>query len=250
MENKLKGQVAVVTGGSRGIGRAIALRLAQLGCDVTFNYLHSESEALKLEKEIQSCSVRCFAQRVDIKDFEKVKAWMDVTKEKFGRMDILINNAGIIKDKALMLMGPIDWNEVIDTNLNGVFNASRAAIVAFLKQKSGNIINISSVSGLIGMPRQTNYSAAKGGINGFTKALAKEVAAYGIRVNAIAPGFIETEMISQLTAEYREQALKMIPLGRMGNPEDVANCVKFLLSDEAQYITGQVINVDGGLVMR
>lgn len=248
--NNLKGKVAVVTGGSRGIGRAIVLELAQLGCDVAYNYLNSEKPALELEKEVQKIGVRCFARRVDIKNFAEVKDWLEEVKGKFGRLDILINNAGIIRDKALMLMGQEDWHEVIDTNLSGVFNASRAAIVTFLKQKSGQIVNISSVSGVIGMPRQTNYSAAKGGINGFTKALAKEVAAYGIRVNAVAPGFIETEMLSELTAEHREQVLKMIPLGRVGSPEDVANCVKFLLSEEAQYITGQVIQVDGGLVMR
>ena len=149
-----------------------------------------------------------------------------------------------------MLMSEEDWDQVIETNLNGVFHASRACIVTFLKQKKGDIVNISSVSGLIGLPRQTNYSATKGGINAFTKALAKEVAAYGVRVNAVAPGFIETDIISQFNETQREQILKMIPLGRMGQVEDVANCVKFLLSQEAAYMIGQIIQVDGGLAIR
>ena len=247
---EFEGKVAVVTGGARGIGRAIVLMLAKSGCPVAFNYSKSKDEAQALEKEAAAFGVLCKASCVDIKDFKAVRSWMDETREKFGRLDILVNNAGVIKDKALMLMSGEDWGEVVDTNLTGVFNASRAAIVTFLKQKSGNIVNISSVSGLIGLPRQVNYSATKGGINAFTKALAKEVAAYGIRVNAVAPGFIETDMTSGLTAEHKEQAVKMIPLERFGTPGDVANCVQFLLSDEAQYITGQIIPVDGGLVMR
>ena len=246
----LKDKVAVVTGGSRGIGRSIVLMLAQNGCRVAFNYHTSAEEAQKVEQEAKKFSVDCKASCVDIKDFESVKAWIEEVKKDFGRLDILINNAGIISDKALMLMSPEDWQTVVDTNLTGVFNAARCCIVTFLKQKKGDIINISSVSGLIGLPRQVNYSATKGGINAFTKALAKEVAAYGVRVNAVAPGYIETEILANFSPEQKEKILEDIPLGRLGTVEDVANCVKFLLSEDAQYITGQIIPLDGGLAMR
>jgi len=193
---------------------------------------------------------RSKASRVDIRDSEAVKKWIEQTKKRFGGIDILINNAGIIMDKALMLMSPDDWNEVIDTNLNGMFHATRACIVSFLKQKSGEIINISSVSGTIGLPRQTNYSASKGGMNSFTKALAKEVAAYGIRVNAVAPGFIDTDMLTGFPQQQRETISAMIPLGRIGAVGDVAGTVRFLLSEDARYLTGQIIHVDGGLAMK
>ena len=246
----LKNKAAVVTGGSRGIGRSIVLMLAQNGCHVAFNYHTSAEEAKKVEQEAKKFGVDCKASRVDIKDFESVKTWIEEVKKDFGRLDILINNAGIISDKALMLMSPEDWQTVVDTNLTGVFNAARCCIVTFLKQKKGDIINISSVSGLIGLPRQVNYSAAKGGINAFTKALAKEVAAYGVRVNAVAPGYIETEILANFSPEQKEKILEDIPLGRLGTVEDVANCVKFLLSEDAQYITGQIITLDGGLAMR
>jgi len=246
----LKEKVAVVTGGSRGIGRAIVRMLAREGCAVAFSYQSSEEAALSLEKEVQELGIPCAASRVDVKDFNQVKSWIEATKEKFGKIDILINNAGIIRDKALMLMSPEDWEAVLETNLTGVFNASRSCIVAFMKQKSGAIVNISSVSGVIGLPRQINYSASKGGVNAFTKALAKEVAAYGIRVNAVAPGFIETDILSGFSEEKKQEILKAIPLGRIGSVDDVAHCVKFLLSEQAQYITGQIIQVDGGLVMR
>ena len=246
----LKGKVAVVTGGSRGIGKAIVKKLAELGCDVAFNY-HSQSQTAKtLEKEITSLGVKCQTKGVDIKDFENVKAWINEIKETFGQIDILINNAGIIVDKALMLMTQEDWKKVIDTNLNGMFHASRACIVTFMKQKAGQIINISSISGIIGLDRQTNYSASKGGMNAFTKALAKEVAGYGIRVNAICPGYIETDILSDMTEEQKSQIIDNIPLGRIGSVEDVANSVAFLLSEQAQYITGQIIQIDGGLAIR
>jgi 3-oxoacyl-[acyl-carrier protein] reductase len=250
MKNSLKNKVALVTGGSRGIGRAIVLMLAQQGCNVAFSYNKNKDAASALEKEAQKLGVKCKASAVDVRDFAAVKTWVDKTREEFGQLDILINNAGIIIDKALMLMSEEDWDQVIETNLNGVFHAARACIVTFLKQKSGDIINISSVSGVIGLPRQTNYSATKGGINAFTKALAKEVAAYGVRVNAVAPGFIETDILSNFTEVQREQIMNMIPLGRIGQVEDVANCVKFLLSDGAAYMTGQIIQVDGGLAIR
>ncbi len=248
--NRLKGKVAVITGGSRGIGRAIALMLAGCGCHVVFNYNKSKDAAAALEKEIKAKGVKCLASHVDIKDFEKVKKWIDDTKEKLGRLDILVNNAGVIADKAMMLMTKDDWKEVIDTNLTGYFNSSRACIVTFLKQKSGEIINISSVAGIIGLPRQVNYSASKGGINAFTKSLAKEVAAYGVRVNAVAPGYIVTDILSGFNEEQKQKIIATIPMNRLGTVEDIANAVKFLLSDEAQYITGQVIQIDGGLAMR
>jgi len=245
----LKGKVAVVTGASRGIGRGIALMLAAEGCDVAFNYLHSRKAALSLEQEIKTKARQCQSKRVDIRDFEAVKKWIEQTKKRFGRVDILINNAGVINDKALMLMGQDEWNEVIDTNLNGMFHVTRACIVGFLKQKSGDIINMSSVSGITGLPRQTNYSASKGGMNAFTRALAKEVAAYGIRVNAVAPGFIATDMLAGFSPQQKEQLAAMIPLGRIGSVEDVTGAVRFLLSHEARYMTGQIIHVDGGLAM-
>lgn len=248
--SQLRGQTAVVTGGSRGIGEAIVVMLAEQGCNVAFNYHKNEAPALALEARVKKLGVQCKASCVDIKDFAAVKKWIEETRGEFGQLDILVNNAGIIADKALMLMTEEDWSTVIDTNLGGMFNASRACIVTFLKQKKGNIINISSVSGVIGLPRQVNYSASKGGINAFTKALAKEVAAYGIRVNAIAPGFIETEILAGFNEEQRAEILKNIPLGRLGSAQEVANCVKFFLSEHSQYMTGQILQIDGGLAIR
>lgn len=250
MQLNIKGHVAIVTGGSRGIGRAIVKTLAAEGCRVAFNYARSQSDAATLEKKTAGIGTAAKSYQVDISDFAAVKQWVEKVKQDFGRLDILVNNAGIIADKALMMMTEEDWTKVITTNLNGTFHASRACIVTFMKQKQGRIVNISSVSGIIGLPRQTNYSASKGGINAFTKALAKEVAGYGIRINAVAPGFIETEMLAGLSDEYRTKVLEEIPLGRMGRPEDVADAVKFLLSDDAAYITGQILIVDGGLAMR
>jgi len=246
----LKDKVAVVTGGSRGIGRAIVLALAKEGCQVAFNYLSSAQKAEELKAEVENCGVKCLASQIDVRDLAAVKTWIDGVKGELGGLDILINNAGIIRDKALMMMTAEDWQEVIDTNLTGMFNVSRSCIVTFLKQKSGRIINISSVSGLIGLPRQVNYSAAKGGMNSFTKALAKETAAYGVLVNAVAPGFIETDILSDLSEEQRAEINQTVPLGRIGDVEDVAKSVLFLLSPLADYITGQIITVDGGLAIR
>lgn len=243
-------QAAIVTGGSRGIGRAIALMLAEQGADVAFTYLKSAEQAETLKKEIESLGRKALGFKFDVRDFSQAKVLVESVKQSFGRLDILINNAGITIDKALMMMTKEDWQEVIDTNLNGTFNFTRQAIVTFLKQKSGKIVNITSVSGIAGLARQTNYAASKAGIIGFSKSLAREVAAYGVRVNAVAPGFIETDMIAGLKQEYRDQLKEKIPLARFGKAEDVANAVKFLLSDAAGFITGQTIVVDGGLFIQ
>lgn len=249
MNHNLKGKVAIVTGASRGIGRGIVLKLAGLGCHIAFNYRSREAEAQSLQDEVVALGVRCHKKSVDIADFEAVKAWIEDIKREFGEFHILINNAGIVDDKALMMMGQEQWNKVIDTNLNGMFNVCRHCIVSFMKQKQGNIVNISSISGVIGLVGQTNYSASKGGMNAFTKALAKEVARFNVRVNAIAPGFIQTDILSKFSPAQLAQIEEGIPAGRIGNVEDVSNCVAFLLSDDASYITGQVIVVDGGLAI-
>lgn len=243
----LKDKTVIISGATRGIGRAIAIELAGEGTNISFNFLKSNKDAEYLEKEIKYLGVNVKSFQVDIRDYDAVKSWVDDTKELFGGIDIVINNAGVIKDRALALMELNDWHEVINTNLGGTFNLTRAAIVTFIKQRSGVILNITSVSGIVGMPGQTNYAASKAGIIGFTKSLAKEVASYKIRVNAIAPGFIETDMLKNLKEEYKSQIIKQIPLGRLGRPEEVAKVAKFLVSDQASYITGQTIIIDGGM---
>ncbi|MDB4349726.1 3-oxoacyl-[acyl-carrier-protein] reductase [Omnitrophica bacterium] len=245
----IKNKVAVVTGGSRGIGRAIVLELASRGADVAFNYLKSKEAAEEVKKEVESKGRRALAFQADVKSFEDMKNMIAEVKNKFGRLDIVVNNAGILKDKALMLMEEQDWEDVISTNLSGVFNLVRAVIISFMKQKSGSIINITSVAGLRGTPRQVNYAASKAGIVGLTKSLAKEVGPYGVRVNSIAPGYIETDMLSSLKDDYKNDLIKRIPLNRFGKSEEVAKVATFLASDDARYITGQVIIVDGGLAI-
>ena len=244
----IKGKVAIISGATRGIGRAIALELANEGAAISFNYLKSVAEAQKLEKELQELGVKAKGFQADIKDFKAVQGWVDQTRQLFGGLDIVVNNAGVIRDKALAFMVEEDWQDVIATNLIGTINLSRAAIVTFFKQKSGTIVNMTSISGMIGIARQTNYSASKAGIIGFTKSLARETAGYNIRVNAVAPGFIETEMLKDLKEEYKKQMLNHIPGGRFGRAEEVAKAVKFLVDDETSgYVNGQTLVMDGGL---
>ncbi|MBD2493286.1 3-oxoacyl-[acyl-carrier-protein] reductase [Nostoc sp. FACHB-280] len=244
----LKGKVAIVTGGSRGIGKAIALELAKYGSSVVVNYASSSTAADNVVAEITSVGGQALALQADVSQAEQVDALINATTEKFGRVDILVNNAGITRDTLLLRMKPEEWQAVIDLNLTGVFLCTRAVSKLMLKQRSGRIINITSVAGLMGNPGQANYSAAKAGVIGFTKTVAKEFATRGITVNAVAPGFISTDMTSNLS--NTEEILKFIPLGRYGQPEEVAGMVRFLAADPAAtYITGQVFNVDGGMVM-
>lgn len=244
-----QGKSAIVTGATRGIGRAIALALAEKGCNIAFNYAKSAEAANKLVEEIQTHGVRAIAFQADVANHEAAKDMVAQVKEQFGGVDYLINNAGITKDKLLMMMSEEDWDSVLDTNLKGVFNMSKPVATLMLKKRSGSILNITSISGVVGMAGQTNYSSSKAGMVGFTKALAKEIASRGITVNALALGLIETDMTSVLPEEYQKKMLDMVPLKRFGQVADVTAAALFLLSDGAKYITGQVIQVDGGLAM-
>jgi 3-oxoacyl-[acyl-carrier protein] reductase len=246
-KNLVLNKVAIVTGGTRGIGRSIVLALCREGADCAFTYTKNPAAAESLAKEVQIMGRRATPFQLDVREFEGAKTFIEEVKREFGRIDILVNNAGITRDKSLMMMNKEDWSEVIETDLTGVFNTSRACIITFLKQKSGNIVNISSVSGIHPLAGQANYAAAKAGVIGFTKSLATEVAPYNIRVNAVAPGFVATDMTAAFAEKYREKVMKMIPLGRFGTPDEVAQVVVFLVSDASQYITGQVIQIDGGL---
>lgn len=245
----LANKTAIVTGGSRGIGRAIALELAHRGAAVIVNYNSNGKAAQDVVLEIVKAGGKAAALIGDVAKVEDANALIKGAIEKFGGLDILVNNAGITKDMLIMMMSEESWDAVIDTNLKGTFNCSKAAVRHMMKARSGRIINITSVSGQIGNAGQTNYSASKAGQIGFTKALAREVAPRNVTVNAIAAGYVDTEIWAGVPEEMRESFVKMIPLGRKGTPEEIAYAVAFLASDEAAYITGQVLAVDGGMAM-
>jgi 3-oxoacyl-[acyl-carrier protein] reductase len=245
----LENKVAIVTGGSRGIGRAIVERLSREGADVVFTYNKSSDEAESLLEKLAGMNKRALAVQADVNSFEKANEVVLKAVDTFGRIDILVNNAGITRDKSLILMGQDEWKETIDTNLTGVFNYTRSVILKMFRQRSGDVVNVTSYSGVFGAIGQSNYSASKAGVIGFTKALAREVAPYNIRVNAIAPGFVETEMVDELPEKLKQDRLRSIPLGRFGKPEEVAGVVCFLVSQDASYITGQVLGINGGMGM-
>jgi 3-oxoacyl-[acyl-carrier protein] reductase len=241
--------VALVTGSSRGIGRAIAIELAKSGIDLVVNDSKNPHEGLEVVNEITKIGQRAIYIQADVSDPDQVEKMVEEIISEFGKIDILVNNAGIIVDKLLRDMTIEEWNKVIAVNLTGVFNCTKSAIKYMQKQKSGNIINISSVSGQIGNIGQANYSASKAGVISFTKTVAKEYAKDGIIVNAVAPGFIRTKMIENIPEKVMLKILKQIPLGRLGEPEEVAKLVRFLASDDAKYITGQIISINGGVYM-
>ena len=245
----LTDKIAVVTGGSRGIGREIALTLAAKGATVIVNYNGSAAKAEEVVGEIQAAGGKGEAVQCNVSDYEKAAGLMEYVVEKYGRVDILVNNAGITRDSLLMKMSEEDFDAVIATNLKGAFNCTRHVARQMIKQRAGRIISISSVSGVLGNAGQANYSASKAGLIGLTKSVAREMASRGITVNAVAPGFIDTEMTQVLSDKVKEAAKEQIPMKHFGATKDIANTVAFLASDEAGYITGQVISVDGGMAM-
>lgn len=245
----LSGKCAVITGATRGIGREIALKYASLGANIVINYRSSDAEAVELKNELEKLGVNTLIVKADVSDFEQASNLINEAKNTFGKIDILVNNAGITKDTLIIRMTEEDFDKVIEVNLKGAFNCLRAVSPIMLKQKSGKIINMSSVVGLLGNPGQVNYCASKAGVIGMTKSLARELGSRNINVNAIAPGFIDTDMTKVLTDEQKKSMLSQVPLKRLGSTEDVANLAAFLASDQSNYITGQVISVDGGMAM-
>lgn len=245
----LKGKIAIVTGSSRGIGREIALRLARAGADIVINYANRQEEAGRLALEIERMGARALAIPADVGSFQEAKELVQRTLDEFGTVDILVNNAGITRDGLMMRMTEEDFDRVIEVNLKGTFNCTRHTVPVMVKQRSGRIINITSVAGLYGNPGQVNYAASKAAIIGLTKSLAKEIGSRGITVNAVAPGFTETEMTAEILKKNRDSFKDRIALRRVGKPKDVADAVYFLASDLGEYITGQVICVDGGLTI-
>lgn len=249
MHNMLTGKNALVTGSSRGIGRAIALELGRLGANVAVNYAGNEQKAQEVVEELENLGVKSFKIKANVADEADVKQMVKQTIDTFGSLEILVNNAGITRDNLLMRMKVAEFDDVIETNLKGAFLCTKAVTRQMMRQRYGKIINIASIVGVSGNPGQANYVAAKAGLIGLTKSTAKELATRNILVNAVAPGFITTDMTDELTTEQKEAIFKTIPLERLGDPEDIANVVAFLASDKAKYITGQTIHVDGGMVM-
>ena len=245
----LDGKCALVTGASRGIGRAVALKLASEGAKVALNFAGNEAAANEVRQEIKAMGGQAILVKADVANEAAVQDMVQKTADAFGRIDILVNNAGITRDGLLARMKEEDWDAVLSTNLKGVFLTTKAVAKLMMKQRAGRIVNMASVVGVSGNAGQANYSAAKAGVIGFTKTIARELASRGVTANAVAPGFIATDMTSVLSDKAKEAALTGIPLGRMGTPEDVAAAVLFLVSDQSSYITGQVLHVDGGMVM-
>lgn len=243
----MQGKTAIVTGGGRGIGRATALALADAGVNVAIAVSRDVESASRTAAEARERGVRAFARQTDVSRWEEVEALVQATLDEFGSLDLLINNAGVTRDTLLLRMDDDAWDAVLDTNLKGVFHGTKAALRPMLRQRSGRIVNVASVLGLTGNPGQANYCAAKAGIMGFTRATAKEVASRGITINAVAPGYIETQMTANLPPAATEELMRRIPLGRQGKPEEVAGAILFLCSDAAAYVTGQVLVIDGGL---
>ena len=241
----LEGQTALITGAGRGIGKTIALKLAECGADIVLADMNPEVAEVLLE--VESLGRKCLTFETDVTDFDAIDAMVKKIIEELGSIHILVNNAGITQDNLFMRMKPEQWSKVIDVNLNGVFNVTKAVIRPMVKQRMGKIINISSVVGFTGNPGQVNYSSTKSALVGFTKSLAREVGARGVTVNAVAPGFIDTAMTQALNESQQELILQQIPLGRMGGPADIANAVAFLASEDASYITGTILHVNGGM---